>query len=102
LEARIDKGGKYDTMVEATFGWDPARKTVYYVDFHGGEQVFFGKVQVKGDELRYDFETIVGKTAKWRSVGKFTDPDTYEFEILGQKDDQWVQVVKQTLKRRKD
>jgi hypothetical protein len=98
----IDKGGKNETPVEANFGWDPAKKKVYYLDFHGGEQVFYGTVQVKDDTLQYDFETIVGKAAKWRSVGTFTNADTYEFEIFGDKDGKWVQVVKQTLKRHKN
>jgi len=98
----IDKGGSYETMVEANLGWDPAKKRVYYLDFHGGDHIFFGSVQIKGAELHYEFETLVGAAAKWRSVGKFADADTYDFEILGEKDGKWMQVVKQTLKRRKD
>jgi hypothetical protein len=98
----IDKGGKYDAHVESNFGWDPAKKKVYYLDFHGGEQVFYGNVRAKGNELHYEFEAIVGQTAKWRSDGKFTNPDTYEFEIFGEKDGKWVPVVKQTLKRHRE
>jgi hypothetical protein len=98
----IDKGGSYETLVEASFGWDPAKKRVYYLDFHGGERIFYGTAQVKGDQLQIDFETLVGPAAKWRSVGTFPDPDTYEFEILSEKDGKWTQAVKQTLKRRKD
>jgi hypothetical protein len=97
----IDKGGSYETLVETNLGWDPEKKRVYYLDFHG-DHIFFGTVLVKGDALQYEIETLVGAAAKWRSVGKFSDANTYEFEILSEKDGKWMPVVKQTLKRRKD
>src|SRR5262245_23986750 len=31
----IDKGGANETPVEAMFGWDADKKTVYYLDHHG-------------------------------------------------------------------
>ena len=47
-----------------------------------------------------EFETIVGPPAKWRSVGKMPDKDTYQFTIYGEKDGKWATVVEQTLKRK--
>jgi hypothetical protein len=39
----IGKGRPDATSVEATCGWDPARKCVYYVDFHGPTPSFKGR-----------------------------------------------------------
>jgi hypothetical protein len=97
----IGKGTKAETPVEATVGWDPAKKSLYYLDFHGGERIFYGTITPKGDELHYEFDTLVGPAAKFRSVAKFPDADTYAFEIFGQKEGQWAPIVKQTLKRSK-
>jgi uncharacterized protein DUF1579 len=96
----IDKGGKQEAAVEATFGYDPVKKSVYYLDLHGGETIYKGSARLDGDNVVLEFETLVGPPAKWRSVGKFPDKDTYEFQIFGEKDGQWTPVVKQTLKRK--
>ena len=96
----IDKGGPHEARIESTLGWDPVKKTVYYLDFHGGEQVFFGTVTITGDQFQFDFDTIVGKAAKWRSVGKLSNSNTYEFTIFGQKDGQWEPQHKIALKRK--
>jgi uncharacterized protein YndB with AHSA1/START domain len=95
----IGKGGPQETQVDVTLGWDPARKVVYYVDNHGGNSVYQGTVTLKDDELVYEFETLVGKPAKWRSVARFPDPDTYRFTIYGQKEGKWSPIVEQALKR---
>jgi len=58
-------------------------------------------VRQDGDGLVLEFETLVGPPAKWRSVGKFPDPDTYQFAIYGEKDGKWQSVVTQTLNRKK-
>ena len=97
----VDKGGPKETPVEATLGYDPARKSVYYLDLHGSESVYKGTVRADGDALTFEFESIVGAPGKWRSVGKFTDSDTYDFTIFGEKAGEWQPIVKQTLKRKK-
>ena len=81
-------------------GHDPVNKTVYYLDCHGGTSVFKGTVKLEGEDVIFEFATIVGKPATWREVLRFTDKDTMQFTIFGQKGDQWVPVVKQTSKRR--
>jgi uncharacterized protein YndB with AHSA1/START domain len=96
----IDKGGANEAPVEATFGWDPDNKSVYYLDQHGGERVYKGTVRLDGDSAVLEFETLIGPPAKWRSVGKFPDRDTYQFTIYGHKDGKWMRVVEQTLKRK--
>ena len=56
-------------------------------------------MKLEGEDLIFEFATIIGKPAKWREVLRFTDKDTMQFTIFGQKGDQWVPVVKQTSKR---
>lgn len=97
----IGKGGPNETPVESTFGWDPAKKTVYYLDQHGSEGVYKGTVHLDGDSLVLEFETLIGPPARWRSVARFPDQDTYQFTIYGRKDGKWTPVVKQTLKRKR-
>ena len=97
----VEKGGAGETPVEATFGWDAGNKTVYYLDQHGGKQVYKGTVCLDGESVVLEFETLIGPPAKWRSVGKFPDKDTYEFTIYGHKDGKWTPVVAQTLKRKR-
>jgi uncharacterized protein YndB with AHSA1/START domain len=94
-----DKGGPRETSIEAILGPDPVNKTVYYLDCHGGENVLKGTVKLEGEDVIFEFATIIGKPAKWRETLRFTDKDTMQFTIFGQKDNQWVPVVKQTSKR---
>lgn len=95
----IDKGGPNETAVESTMGWDAAKKAVYYLDSHGGGTVYKGTITPDGDLLRFEFETLIGPPAKWRSEAKFPDKDTYDFTVFGEKDGKWTPIVKQTLKR---
>ncbi len=96
----IDNGGPHETPVEATFGWDPQKKSVYYLDQHGSERVYKGTTRLDGDSVVLEFETLIGPPAKWRSVGKFPDKDTYQFTIYGDKDGKWTPIVEQTLRRK--
>jgi uncharacterized protein YndB with AHSA1/START domain len=96
----LDKGGANEVPVEATFGWDPDKKTVYYLDHHGSERLYKGTVRLDGDSVVLEFETLIGPPARWRSVGRFPDEDTYQFTIYGDKNGKWTPVVEQTLKRK--
>jgi hypothetical protein len=96
----IDKGGPRETFVESTVGWDPIQKTCYYLDFHGSQTVFKGTVKLEGDEIRFDFVTLIGPPAKWRSVGKLAD-DRYEFTIFADKNGMWTPAHTIKLKRSK-
>ncbi len=97
----IDKGGANETPVEVTFGWDPDKKAVYYLDHHGGERVYKGTVRLDGDGVVLEFETLIGPPARWRSVGQFPGKDTYQFTIYGAKNGAWTPVVRQTLRRKR-
>jgi uncharacterized protein YndB with AHSA1/START domain len=97
----IGKGSAHETPIEALLGWDPVAKSVFYLDCHGGDQVFKGTVGLEGDKIVFEFATIVGKPASWREVLTFPDKDTMKFTIYGQKDGKWNPVVEQTAKRRR-
>jgi uncharacterized protein YndB with AHSA1/START domain len=96
----IDRGGPNETEIEATFGWDPGKKAVYYLDSHGGSEIYYGTVKSKGDELQLEFTSLVGSPSKWRSVANFPDKDTYAFTIFGEKAGKWEPIVKSSLKRK--
>jgi hypothetical protein len=86
----IGKGGPQETHLESTVGYDPVTKSVYYLDFHGGQTVFKGTVKLDGDQFQYDFVTLIGPPAKWRSIGKMTGRDNYEFTIYADKNGVWA------------
>jgi uncharacterized protein YndB with AHSA1/START domain len=94
------KGSPRETPIEAILGPDPVNKTVYYIDCHGGDNVYKGTVKLEGEEVIFEFATIIGKPAKWRETLQFTDKDTMQFTIFAAKDGQWNPIVKQTSKRR--
>jgi hypothetical protein len=85
----IGKGTPQETHVESTVGWDPHSKSVYYLDFHGSQTVFKGTVKLDGDSFQFDFNTLVGPPAKYRSVGKLNG-DKYEFTIYADKNGVWA------------
>lgn len=95
----LGKGSPQEAHIEATMGWDPVQKTVYYIDFHGSETVYKGTVSMTGDQFQFDFATLIGPPGKWRSVGGLTSPNDYEFTIYADKDGKWVQAHKIKLKR---
>src|ERR1700746_4059582 len=47
----IAKGTPAEKQVESTFAWDPEKKSIYYLDCHGGNEVYKGTVTLEGDEL---------------------------------------------------
>jgi uncharacterized protein YndB with AHSA1/START domain len=94
-----DKGGPQETRIEAYLGRDFENNTVYYLDCHGGTSVFKGTVKLEGEDVIFEFATIVGKPATWREVLRFTDKDAMQFTIFGQKGKEWIPVVKQTSRR---
>jgi uncharacterized protein YndB with AHSA1/START domain len=95
----IDKGGPHETQAEAILGWDPINKTVYYLDCHGADTVFKGSVKLEGEDLVFDFATLIGRPAKWREVLKFPNQQTMQFTIFGEKEGKWAPVVTQTSRR---
>lgn len=96
----IDKGGPHETQIESYLGPDPENNTVYYLDCHGGTSIFKGTVKLEGEDLIFEFATIVGKPATWREVLHFIDKDAMQFTIFNRKDDQWIPAVKLTSERK--
>ena len=96
----IGKGGPHEQKGEALLGLDPVNKTVFYLDCHGGDTVFQGTVKLDGEDLVFEFTTIIGKPARWREVLRFTDKDTMQFTIFGEKAGKWIPNVKQTSRRK--
>jgi uncharacterized protein YndB with AHSA1/START domain len=96
----IGKGSPAESQGEAIMGWDPVGKSVFYVDCHGGKSLFQGTVKKQGDELIFEFATLVGKPGKWREVARFADQDTFQFTLYSEKEGKWTPVVNQTLKRK--
>jgi uncharacterized protein YndB with AHSA1/START domain len=94
------KGSPRETPIEAFMGIDPVKKSVFYLDCHGGDSVYQGTVKLEGEDVIFEFATIVGPPAKWREVLTFIDTDTMQFTIFGEKQGKWAPVVKQTSKRR--
>ena len=96
----IDKAGQHETQAEVILGWDPVNSTVYYLDCHGASTVFKGSVKLEGEDLVFEFATLIGTPAKWREVLKFPDQDTMQFTIFSEKEGKWTPVVTQTSKRK--
>lgn len=93
------KGSPNATAIEAIMGLDPLKQTVFYLDCHGGDNVYQGTAKLEGDDVVFEFATIVGRPAKWREVLSFTGADSMAFTIFGEKQGKWEQVVKQTSRR---
>ena len=49
----------------------------------GETSVFKGTVKLEGEDVIFEFATIIGKPATWREVLRFTDKDTMQFTIFG-------------------
>jgi uncharacterized protein YndB with AHSA1/START domain len=96
----IDKGGPHETPAEVILGWDQINKTVYYLDCHGGSSIFKGTVKLEGENLVFEFSTLIGTPATWREVLSFPNENTMQFTIFGEKEGKWAPVVTQTSKRR--
>jgi uncharacterized protein YndB with AHSA1/START domain len=96
----IGQGSPYEQQIESILGLDAVNKTVYYLDIHGGKSVLQGTVKLEGDDLIFEFATVVGKPARWREVASFPDADTMQFTIFADKDGKWAPLMKQTSRRR--
>ena len=96
----VGKGNPHESRNEAILGWDPVGKTAFYIDCHGGKAVYQGTVRKQDEKLIFEFATTVGRPSKWREEAKFTDDDTFQFTIYGEKDGTWSPIHSQTLKRK--
>jgi hypothetical protein len=77
----VGKGQIGAVKAEAWLGWDEAAKKVYYLDMHGKQTVYFGHVRLEGDELVYEFKSIVGKPATWLMRETYPDSKTCRAQV---------------------
>lgn len=96
----LGKGTPAEQHGDAYLGWDANAKNVYYVDVHGGNVVYKGAVTLHGEELRFDFASIVGAPAKYRQSLKFKGKDEYEFTIYVDKDGKLTPAVHMVMHRK--
>lgn len=75
-----------DMQVESRFAWDPAEKKVYYLDSHGPNTIYFGHLDVQGEELVFNYKTLVGAPGTWMARAHWSDKDTYHGHIESVKD----------------
>ena len=78
----IGKGSPGEAYGDSYMGYDSAAKKIYYVDVHGGDSVLKGNVAEDGDQLVFDFESVIGTPGKYRETLKFTGKDEYSFTLL--------------------
>ncbi len=84
---RINGRGRImNETVQAWFGWDPHRKSVYYLDQHGSDVVYHGFFREDAGKLKLDFKAVVGAESSWISELSLPEPDRYVGVITGLKD----------------
>jgi hypothetical protein len=86
----IGKGRPDAIYTTSMFGWDPLKKTAYYIDFHGHDTVYNGTVKKEGDKLVLEFETLVGPASRWKSEQSMPDKNTLRSMMWSWKDGAWV------------
>jgi uncharacterized protein YndB with AHSA1/START domain len=96
----IGKGSPTEVRTESFLGWDPVGKSVFYLDCHGGTSVYQGTVKKDGDDLIFEFATMVGQPSRWREVARFTDDNTLAFTMYRDREGKWSPAFSQVLKRK--
>ena len=97
----IKAGGSMQARV--TFGWDPTTKSVFYLDNHGSDTVYFGHGKRDKENLVIDFGTLVGVgKEEYRFTIKFTSADKYDAVLEVKKDGKFVPTMERTTWIRKN
>jgi hypothetical protein len=97
----IGLGSPNPMEVEVLYGWDPQKKQVYLMNFHGHNIVYRGFVKIEGTGMGTEFEGIVGDTGQYRSHEEYPDADTMTSVLEAKQDGKWVQFKKFVFKRRR-
>ena len=82
----IGAGTKHPTTIYTSFGWDAETKTLYYLDQHGFDTVYFGHVTKSANTLDLDFNGLVGDPGHYRSHLTING-DSYDSTIEHEKKD---------------
>lgn len=67
VDGTIGAGTDKAVSLHSSWGWDPDKKQVYYLDQHGYDTVYFGHVTRDGNALVTDFNGLVGDKGHYRS-----------------------------------
>jgi uncharacterized protein YndB with AHSA1/START domain len=100
--SRIGIGGASEAEALVMLTWDPAKKAVSYIDFHGSETVYQGTMMLKDGVMVYDFTTLVGGSGNYRFAEKFTSKDEMQVTLYQMKDGEWKSVFETVYKRLAD
>ena len=84
------KGTPQEFNIDSRIGWDPAKKRVYYADFHGSDTFYMGVVTSEKDGLMIDFEKVIGGSGRYVTHIRFPDKETYIGTIQGVKNGKLV------------
>lgn len=96
-------GTPQEFIMESLYGWDPAAKKVYYVDFHGHETVYKGWAEAADGKFTGEFEGLIGDAGKYRFADTLTDENTLSSEMFAKnKAGDWVKIHGMTFKRHPD
>jgi hypothetical protein len=76
-ETIIGPDTKTPFHMNARFGWDPKTKSVYYLDAHGLDTVYFGHASVDKEETVLSFDTLVGSDGAFVFRTNYTGKDSY-------------------------
>lgn len=96
----IGKGLPSESRGDSYLGWDAAAKNVYYVDVHGGDSVLKGTVTANGDELMFQFASVIGTPGTYRESLRFTGKDEYKFTLFADQKGKWTPIVNMTMHRK--
>jgi len=97
--SRIGVGTPAEFTAEAFYGWDAARKQVYYFDLHGHQDVFQGTVKMNGNLVESDFKRLVGPAAHWVATDEMPDKNTLVFTLYSVSDGEKRKLFSLTSKR---
>ena len=73
--------------IESIVGLDAVTDSVYYLDRHNTDTVYFGHVTLEGEKLKFDFTSLVGGKGHWIATEWLPTADTFRSSMLSVKED---------------
>jgi len=80
-DGQLSKGGKTLMYFHPSFGWDPVKKAVSYLDMHNSDTVYLGTVKLDKEWLAFDFVNALNPKTHFTARQRFAGPDTYEMDL---------------------
>ncbi|HRJ27529.1 MAG TPA: hypothetical protein PLO61_08485 [Fimbriimonadaceae bacterium] len=69
----------------ARMGLDPATRTVYYIDLHNNDTIYFGECKVKDRNLEINFKGLSGDLNQYRNRLTFINKDEMDSALYNVK-----------------